>query len=246
MSMHNEFVNSGSWLFRYRSFLPLLIVPLVLVGLDSFEYLGKDHATNELWQWVCFAVSLSGVAVRAITVGFVPAGTSGRNTKSQIADHLNTTGVYSLVRHPLYLGNYLMILGPMMFFHVWWLVAILTLVYALYYERIMFAEESFLRSRFGEQFDQWASRTPAFIPKLTGWRAPNLRFSWKSVLRREYSGVLLIALLFFLLDTAGDSLVEKRLTLDIIWVVVLASGAAIYVTLRTLKKSTALLNVEGR
>ncbi len=58
--------------------------------------------------------------------------------------------------------------------------------------------------------------------------------------------MLLIALLFFLLDTAGDSLVEKHLTFDKTWVIVLAAGAAIYVTLRTLKKSTALLNVDGR
>ena len=32
--------------------------------------------------------------------------TSGRNTHDQVADSLNTSGIYSIVRHPLYVGNF--------------------------------------------------------------------------------------------------------------------------------------------
>jgi hypothetical protein len=57
MSLRNELENSGSWLFRHRSYLPLLIVPIFLVGLSSFTYLSQSHAINELWQFLCLLVS---------------------------------------------------------------------------------------------------------------------------------------------------------------------------------------------
>lgn len=64
------------------------------------------------WAWSCIAVSLFGLLIRAVTIGFTPKGTSGRNTKEgQVAEVLNTKGIYSVVRHPLYLGNYFMWLG---------------------------------------------------------------------------------------------------------------------------------------
>ena len=98
-----------------------------------------------IWPLVCLSVGMAGQKVRALCVGYTPRGTSGRNTKEgQVAETLNTLGMYSICRHPLYLGNLLMWLGIVMYMgHVWFTVAFL-LLYALYYERIMFAEEHFL------------------------------------------------------------------------------------------------------
>lgn len=246
MSLRTEFESSGSWLFRHRSYLPLIMVPIFLGGLASFNYMFESHRVNEAWQWLCMGISLLGVVVRVMTVGFVPAGTSGRNTRTQLAEALNTTGIYSLVRHPLYLGNFLMVLGIVLFFHAWWLVVVLCATYALYYERIMFAEEAFLRGKYGQVFEEWAARTPAFFPSLHRWRSPALPFSWRSVLRREYSSVMQVALWFFILDTAADSIVEKRLVVDPAWLAVLGVGTATYVVLRTLKRHTAVLDAPGR
>ena len=82
-----------------------------MVGLTSFTYLGQRHVINEAWQMLCISVSFLGLFIRIVTVGRAPIGTSGRNTREQVANTLNTTGIYSLVRHPLYLGNYLVFLG---------------------------------------------------------------------------------------------------------------------------------------
>lgn len=246
MTLRHHFERSGNWLFRYRSFLPLLTIPVFLAGLNSFDYLGRSHFLMECWQILCFAVSLLGLAVRAMTVGFVPAGTSGRNTRGQVAHALNSTGTYSLVRHPLYLGNYLILLGILLFFHSWWLALLVTCVFALYYERIMFAEEAYLRQRFGEAFEHWAATTPAIFPALRKWERPQLAFCWRTVLRREYTGLFLITSVYFVLDVVGDSLVEHRLVLDWRWVLVALFGLLAYATLRTLKKRTHWLFVAGR
>ncbi len=191
-------------------------------------------------------LSFLGLVLRMIIVGHAPYGTCGRNTREQVAETLNTTGLYSVVRHPLYLANYIIIIGFTMAFHVWWLVLLTTTIYALYYERIMLAEEAFLSARFGAEFEQWAAVTPAIIPKLHGWKPFEIRFCWRTVLQREYNAFFLIITLFFLLSLIGDSIVEKRFKIDVWWLSIFSSGFIIFATLRILKRHTHLLTVKGR
>jgi protein-S-isoprenylcysteine O-methyltransferase Ste14 len=246
MSLRNELEASGSWLFRHRSYLPLVLLPIFCVCLCRFSYLGNSHFLNEIWQVACMLVSFLGLVVRIITVGRAPLGTSGRNTREQVANTLNCTGIYSLVRHPLYLGNYLIMLGFALWPHIWWLAVLTTCFYALYYERIMLAEEAFLRQRFGDAFEKWSNDTPAFIPRFHGWRASPVPFCWRTVAQREYNAFFLIISVFFLFDVIGDSLVEKNFHLDWVWFGVFIAGFLFFATLRGLKKHTSVLNVEGR
>ena len=246
MSLQREMETSGSWLFRYRSFLPLLIVPAFLIRMTSFTYLGGSHEKTELWQLVCLAVCFLGFSVRLKTAAHVPCGTSGRNTFSQVADTLNTTGIYSMVRHPLYLGNYLIVLGIAMFFRDAAFVAIVTCVFALYYERIMLVEESFLQAQFGQEFEEWASVTPAFFPRLTGWRPSNLPFSWRSMVRREYTTLFIVIAIPAVEDFIGDSVVQQRLYIDWRWMTALGISAGVFFLCRFLKKQTNMLVAAGR
>ena len=176
MSLRNQLERNGSWLFRHRSHLPLVTLPFFLAALSSFTYLGANHALNQVWEVLCLAVSCTGLAVRIITVGHALSGTSGRNTEKQVANTLTTTGIYSVVRHPLYLGNYLILMGFALWPHVWWLAVLASCLFALCYERIMLAEEVFLRERFGETFESWAAVTPAFAPRLRGWKPSAVGF----------------------------------------------------------------------
>jgi protein-S-isoprenylcysteine O-methyltransferase Ste14 len=101
MALREEMEASGRWLFRWRSYLPLCMVVLFLVALRSFHYPYESHLLDEIWEMVCLGISLFGLGVRILTLGSVPSGTSGRNTRNQLANVLNTTGMYSIVRHPL-------------------------------------------------------------------------------------------------------------------------------------------------
>ncbi len=186
-------------------------------------------------------VSFSGVMVRAVTIGYAADRSSGRNTLHHVADNLNTTGTYSITRNPLYLGNFLMVLGVMLFLRVWWIPLIYVLVFALYYERIIFAEEMFLRRKFGRQYLEWASKTLAFLPRFALWHSPNLPFRWKKVLRREYHGVLAIAAGMFSLELAGDFYAGHALEIDTLWAMFLPLALGSYLVIRFLHKQTDFL-----
>jgi len=236
MQLAAEFRHAGDWLFRRRSYLPLLLLVLLHLDMLHFSYFGGSHAWDRAWELFCLGVSLLGVAIRVMTIGYRPHGTSGRNTHRQVAETLNTEGMYSITRHPLYLGNYFNWLGLALFPHTWWLPVIVTLAFGLYYERIMFAEEAFLHEKFGETYSAWAAQTPAFLPRFRSWQPPERPFSWRTVLRGEYSGLFAIVALFTYMELLGDLVVERRLTLDGMWVGLFAVNLALYLTLRTLKR----------
>jgi protein-S-isoprenylcysteine O-methyltransferase Ste14 len=246
MTLRNQLEANGSWLFRYRSYLPIVTIPIFATCLPSLKYLGHSRALNEVWQCLCLLISLSGLLIRVVVVGKAPYGTSGRNTREQVADTLTTTGLYSVVRHPLYLANYLVLIGMALWPHVVWLAALSTAVFALYYERIMLAEEAFLRDRFGPAFEHWALSTPAFIPKWSAWKSSPINFCWRTVAQREYNALLLILSVFFVFDTIAESCIQGRLRVDPVWFALFLAGFVLFATLRTLKKRTQLLHVRGR
>ncbi|MDB4950005.1 MAG: phospholipid methyltransferase [Gemmatimonadetes bacterium] len=247
MPLREELERSGQWLFRWRSYVPLVPLLVTVAAMSQFRYPGGSRVVNQWWDVFCLVVALSGVAVRALVVGYAPGGTSGRNTaQGQIAEKLNSTGMYSLVRHPLYVGNYLMWLGILMTAASGWIVVVISLFYWLYYERIMFAEEEFLRRRFGESYVRWAERTPAFLPRLTGWVRPVLPFSLRNVMKREYSGLFAICLLFPALNLLANYVATGVASIDPWQWGLLIVGTVVYVTLRTLKRRTKVLHVEGR
>lgn len=246
MTFAQELEKTGKWLFRWRSYLPLTLLIPLLIEMRHFDWPMHSHRLQFIWESLCLAVSFTGLAVRAFTVAYVPKGTSGRNSSGQIADTLNTTGMYSVVRNPLYVGNFLMWLGIAMFCLNWRLLMIFVLAFFPYYERIMFAEEAFLHRKFGKQFEDWAARTPRFVPRFSKWQRPSLPFSWKTILQREYSGFLGMVVGFFALDTLADSLIEHQFVLEPFWTIFAIVSIVVYICLRTIKRRTYLLNVNGR
>ncbi len=250
MALQEEFEQQGNWLFKYRGILPIIIL---FVGVAVFVYTElhpeifflKGTPYEIFYEMFCLLVSLTGLYVRAYTVGHTPANTSGRNTSGQLADTLNTTGIYSIVRHPLYLGNFLMWLGICLLTGNLWFVITFCLIYWIYYERIMFAEEQFLRRKFGTIYTQWAEKTPAFMPNFKSFVKPSLPFSWKKVLKKEKNGLLALFLIFALFDVIGEWINKQH---HYNWFLLIACAVCIvaYCVLKYLKKKTQVLNEDNR
>lgn len=250
MAMIEELDKSGNWLFRWRSFLPLILYVLaalvVVFNLDT-----HIDQSDQKWMIICLLISLYGLFIRAIAIGFTPRGTSGRNTKEgQVAEVLNTKGIYSVCRHPLYYGNFFMWMGLIIYVGNWWFTAICILLFWLYYERIMFAEEHFLRKKFAQIYLNWAEKTPAFNPRWRKWKKAEVPFSIKNVMKREYNGFFAVflsfALINFLRNFVHYDFTDLWRNLDTFWLYGLIVSFIIFIVLRTLKKNTKVLDVKGR
>ncbi len=239
MALMEEFVSSGNWLFRWRSYLPILLGMFFTMAM-YFERTIYERSFL-VWDIICLLVMILGEGVRIYTVGHAPDGTSGRNVKGQEASELNTTGIYSICRHPLYLGNFLMWFGVALITRLWWANMTFCLIYWLYYERIMFAEEAFLRGKFGDTYLKWAERVPSFLPKFSLFVKSSNPFNFKKVLRKEISSFYGGFVMFIVVVLIQNLLAFQRLFLSTFWVIILLSTTIIFVVLAFLKKKTRLL-----
>lgn len=259
MALIHSLEKSGNFLFKYRGQIPVIIflIGMPMIYFGHYDFLTHLSVQNrEVFRVIILilsiAVSLAGFLVRAYTIGTTPRGTSGRNTDKQVAEQLNTKGIYSVVRHPLYLGNYLMWAGLLIFSMNFYLFVIISLCYWLYYERIIFTEERYLEKCFGEDFIRWSKEVPAFVPSFKNYRAGNIPFSFKAVLRREYAGFFAMVFSFTVVDYWLQFTFYRHYP-EIVSVfqwfrpslIVLLVALVCMLVLRTLKHHTNLLNAES-
>jgi protein-S-isoprenylcysteine O-methyltransferase Ste14 len=238
MKLVDQLVQDGDRLFRGRSYLPLLLVPVFIAGVMTTAPPFSTRAAERAWEYLSVAVALAGLGLRAWAVGSAPSGTSERSTTNPRASQLRTTGVYSLVRHPLYVANGLMALGVSLFPAVWYLPVILVLATWLYYERIAAREEAFLAERFGAEFEAWSSRVPACRPSFASYQPSAQAYSWKKVLRHEFHGLLVVAAGALVFDAAQESLRARAWRVDAPWAWFFAASAALFVVFAALKRGT--------
>ena len=243
----------GGALFRWRGLIGAALLPPLAIAVWQPGWPGnllQDHAIDML-TGIGLVISLLGLALRWFTVGRVPAGTSGRNTREQRAAALNTTGMYSIVRHPLYVANAIIVTGFTIATASLWFLLLFWLSYTLCIERIVAPEEHFLQRSYGDRYQRWATLTPAFLPRLKQWQPSGLPYSIRTVLRREYNGFFGVSLAFFLLEAVRDvglahEPVKAWLADESVWTILLALGLIVFAVLRSLKRRTRQLHVHGR
>ena len=250
MALQEELEKQGLWLFRYRGVLPVIILVVgfllfIQTEIHPETFFLKKTPYEIYFETLCLLISLFGLFIRICVIGFTPKNTSGRTVKNQVADSLNTTGMYSLVRHPLYVGNFFMWLGPAIMSGNLWFVVAFVLCYWVYYERIMYAEEQFLRNKFGKIYIDWSEKVPAFVPDFKNFIKANLSLSWKKVVRKEITGIFVLFAIFFVFDFVGVYLKnEKELNPFLLYSMIFLLIAIVII--KIIKKNTDWLKQENR
>ena len=246
MALVQSFEKQGNFLFKYRGQFPVLLFILSVPFVYLTDYSLVSYEEFNLFMFISISISILGFFVRFYTIGTTPKGTSGRNTKEQVADVLNSSGMYSMVRHPLYLGNYLIWLGiSLASFNIYFAV-IMSLLFWIYYERIMFAEERFLERKFGEDYLNWASKLPAFLPSILNFKKSDTNFSIITVLRREYASVLAALVGFTFIEVLRTYFSTNNWSISDCTVEMLVGTIVLVLILRSLKHYTSLLEEKGR
>ena len=178
----------GKFLFKYRSFLP---IPYFLFLLISIEF-------NCLNFFLGSFIILLGLLIRFFSQGFAADWMRGSTVA---ASYMLDEGAYSIMRNPLYLGNFFIGFGFTLAssFFLIFLLPFYSFVFFGYYYLIVKEEERYLEEKFGERFIQYRRSTPAILPNFKRWKTG--QFLGKNALRMEVStyltvGVILILFVF--------------------------------------------------
>lgn len=102
-------------------------------------------------------IAAAGAFVRLYASGFI--------VKNQ---ELATDGAYRFVRHPLYTGNILLVVGFALAGSRWWGIPLALLFFWFYYPAAIEYEDRKLRRIFGAAWEAWSARTPALMPRFGG------------------------------------------------------------------------------
>ena len=201
MELNKNMITSGNYFFKYRGQFPVLMFIISFpIILQTHHYNLISETTTVFIQNFAITIGFIGLLVRYYTVSTTPKETSGKNRTQQVAKSLNTQGMYSIVRNPLYLANYMIWSGIAIYSLSYILLLIINLIFILYYERIIMAEEYFLTQKFEKKYIHYCNITPAIIPKFRLYKKSLNNFSFKKLLREEYSATLSTIVSFLYID----------------------------------------------
>ena len=113
-------------------------------------------------------------------------------------EELTMGGPYAFLRHPLYVGSFLVGVGLGVAGGHWVWPVLVIVYFVVVYGRTLAEERERLGRLFGSRFEEYARRVPALLPRLTPYRArgePGDRaragFAWRRYLRnREWEALL--------------------------------------------------------
>ena len=233
----------GRVFFKLRDLLfPLVFFALVLAS-EPRLFLGSERWDRALDAFG-IAVALSGQLLRAAVIGLAYIRRGGKN-KQVFADALVQEGFFAHSRNPLYLGNFLALVGFCLIHNspLCYLVGIPFFAFA--YLAIVEAEEEYLGRKFGAEYEEYRRRVPRFLPTLKGLGATfnSMEFDWRRLVRKEYGSTFAgLSSIFAVLlwdESVRHGLAGVRGMLPVtlgVW----AALACAYLAARYLKKTGAL------
>jgi len=236
MLLRDRFIKNGHFLFKYRSYQFIAIILILFLERHNFHNVNE----NTYYDIFCVAVTFSGILIRALTVGFVHEKTSGRNTKAQNAYELNSTGAYSLVRNPLYVGNFVVLLGISMLSYSFAVVLLNSITFIVINTFIILTEEDYLLGKFGDKYFDYARRVNCIIPSFKRFRKPARNFDLRMVLRREHDSWLTAVVSLVCVEFFRD-FYSNVPVLETGWLIFLGVGASVWAILKFMKKTGRLV-----
>lgn len=172
----------GEWLFKKRDYTP---VPLIAAALVLMYVYGIRPDQRSVLAGAVFIVL--GELVRFWGVSYI--GPVSR-TRTRATGSLQDSGPYSVVRNPLYVGNFFLSLGLVIVSNIWYLVPVYVFLFGFQYHYIVQWEEWNLRGKFGAEYENYCQQVPRWVPKLTQYRGG--RHDWMKALKSERWTILAI------------------------------------------------------
>ena len=168
------------WIYRYRGVL--LAPPLLLALFSAF------HETESRLVWpLGIALFLLGTGIRVLAQQHI-------HHRIKARQDLTTTGLYSIIRNPLYVANTVICLGAVVVSEETWFVPIMLLYCCGLYLLVVRYEEACLLKEYGEPYCKYLSEVPRWFPRILRFRnkGPVINLHFLHALAAESSCLLLL------------------------------------------------------
>lgn len=143
-------IELGEKMFQWRDYTA---IPALMVLLLFANPTARSATIGTL-------MILMGAVARIYTVAFM-----GEDSKDNVGhDYLVTTGPFAIIRNPLYVANLIITLGVIFYSGVVVLGIILLAFFVFQYHCITKYEENSLLAKFGDEYQRYMDRVPAWIP----------------------------------------------------------------------------------
>jgi len=171
----------GNFFFHYRNGLFPLAYLLLFAKRELVTVHYREMALAGL------LIALSGQMVRAVTIGLEYIIRGGRN-RQVYAEKLVTGGMFAHCRNPLYVGNFLVLVGLGVASCSALFLVLAVPFFAFAYLAITLAEENYLRTHFGAEFDEYCARVNRYWPRFSGFSQTlhGMHYNWRRLLTAEY------------------------------------------------------------
>jgi protein-S-isoprenylcysteine O-methyltransferase Ste14 len=197
------------------------------------------HNYNLLVNLFGLALSLLGEVVRIISVGFSFYGTSGRESYLK-AENLNTSGIYSIVRNPLYVGNFLIFMGLLIVFSNGFAMMAFAVFLWVQIYFIILVEEEFLKKNFGDRYDRYCSQVNRIIPNFKDYVKNKNPFRLKKAIFKESDSVFNMLMMFILILLYKEKVFKKNVEYLNYYIIIGSCLIVIYLTVKIVKKRKTL------
>ncbi len=182
------------WINYYRK--PFLFVgALILLG---WGFLTKPEPYLKISEEV--SIVLEEIGLILIFLGIITRVFSSLSIGSHKNQKVVDTGLYSLVRNPLYLGSFLILLGVAMFTTRIDVMALMIILYIICFYPMVLNEEKYLQDKFGDDYLAYKKTVPRIIPKLAKWQIPETMTINVSLVRKTLTDSLCVLLIVIIIE----------------------------------------------
>ncbi len=175
------------WIFKHRGYLPVL--PCLVIIFFS-------NPSQRAMVASLFLVAF-GETIRLLSVAYIGGRT--RNDRTN-AEKLVTNGPYSIVRNPIYVGNFFIGLGYIFLFNVWmpYIFLIYIPLFLVEYGIIMNVEENFLLSKFESNYRRYKQNVPSVLPLFKRYNGEKVTPNFVRALKSERDTLITILIVYIL------------------------------------------------
>lgn len=177
-----------------------LLKPRFVLFYPVAAWLLWSAHTTERQLLIGIVLALLGLGIRFWAnayVGHVKVNFTQRRPGEARIGRLVTAGPYAYVRHPLYLGSFLIGAGFCVIAGNPWLALTALVFFLTIYRQKMAQEEALLRDELGTAYLQYQAAVPRWLPTGRRYSSPDEGWNWRGILAsKEWKTAIWVIVLF--------------------------------------------------